>query len=114
MKNKKLIHVATLGQPQGLRGGIKINIHTANSLSFESLSQFFLEDGISEISFKSFKKIGKKYVSIINGCNDRDAAEAYRGKKIFTYRENFPNTNDNKYYVSDLIGCKVINKEKEK
>jgi len=113
MTNKKIIHVATFGQPQGLRGEIKINIHTSNFESFKNLNQFFMEDGISKIIFKSFRVIGKKYASFIKGCEDRNTAETYKGKKIFTLRKNLPNINIHEYYVTDLIGCKVINKEKK-
>ena len=113
MKNKKMIHVATFGQPQGLRGEIKINIHTSSFESFKCLNQFFMEDGISKLIFKSFRTIGKKYISFIKGCENRDVAETYKGKKIFSFRENLPNINNDEYYVTELIGCKVINIEKK-
>ena len=108
-----MIHVATFGQPQGLKGEIKINIHTSNLESFKSLNHFFMEDGISKIIFKSLRGIGKKYTSFVIGCEDRDAAKTYKGKKIFSSRANLPIINDNEYYVTDLIGCKVINTEKK-
>ena len=113
MRNKKLIHVATLGQPQGLKGEIKINIHTSSFESFKNLNQFFMEDGISKLIFKSFRVIGKKNTLFIKGCENRDTAETYRGKKIFTLRENLPKINNDEYYVADLIGCKVINTKKK-
>jgi len=113
MTNKKLIHVATFGHALGLRGEIKINIYTSNLESFKSLDQFLMEDGISKIVFKSFRTIGKKYASFVKGCEDRNTVEKYKGKKIFTLKENLPNINNNEYYVTDLIGCKVINTEKK-
>jgi len=113
MKNKKLIHVATLGQPQGLRGEIKINIHTSSLDSFKHLNCFFMEDGISKVVFQSLREVGKKCVSHILGCEDRNMAETYKGKKIYCLRENLPNIKENEYYVSDLIGCKVIDIEKK-
>ena len=113
MNNRKLIHVATFGQPQGLKGEIRINIHTSSLESFRELNQFFMEDGVSKIVFKSFRIIGKKNTSFVMGCEDRDVAESYKGKKIFCLRESLPNITDNKYYINDLIGCKVINIEKE-
>ena len=113
MKNKKLIHVATFGQPQGLRGEIKINIHTTSFESFKSINQFFMEDGISKIIFSSFRTFGKKNISFISGCEDRNTAAKYKGKRIFTLRENLPNINNGEYYLTDLIGCTVINIEKK-
>ena len=111
MKDKKLIHVATFGKPQGLKGEIKLNIHTLSIESFKSLNQFFMEDGVSKIIFKSFRIIGKKHTSFILGCEDRDFAETYKGKKIFCFRENFPKLNNQEYYITDLIGCNVIDIE---
>lgn len=113
MKNDKMIHVATFGKPQGLRGEIKINIHTENLDSFKYLKEYWMEESITKIIFKSIRKIGKKYTSFIENCNDRNTAESYKGKKVFTFRNNFPITNEDEYYVSDLIGCKVINNEKK-
>ena len=113
MTNKKLIHVATFGQPQGLNGGIKINIHTSSIESFKALTHFCLEDGISKIIFKSFRTIGKKNISFIKKCDDRNNAETYRGKKIFTFRKNLPNITNGEYYINDIIGCKVVSKEKK-
>lgn len=112
MKNKKLIHVATFGQPRGLRGEININIHTTSSESFKSINQFFMEDGISKIIFNSIRTFGKKNISFIRGCEDRNTAATYKGKRIFTLRENLPNINNGEYYLTDLIGCTVINIEK--
>jgi len=113
MKNNKLIHVATFGQPQGLRGEIKINVHTSSFESFKSFKNFFMEDGISKLIFKSFRIIGKKNTLFIEGCEDRNTAETYKGKKIFTLRKNLPSINQGEFYVSDLIGCKVMNTKKK-
>ena len=111
MKNKKLIHVATFGQPQGLGGEIRINIHTTNLESFKNIKNFFMEDGVSEILFKSLRTNGTKYISVVNGCEDRNTAEMFKGNKIFSFREDLPVIKDDEYYVSDLIGCKVMNVE---
>ena len=114
MKNKKLIHTATFGQAKGLQGEIKINIHTESLKSFKMINQFFMEDGISQIIFKSIKANGSKYTAFIEGCKNRDIAETYKGKKIFTFRKNLPKiNNNNEFYVNDLIGCKVFNKQKK-
>ena len=113
MQKKELVHIGTFGQPQGLKGDIKINIFTSSLESFKMLENFFKEDGKSSWIFKSLRKIGKKNIGSIEGCEDRDAALEFKGKHIFAFRENFPKTNNNKYYVVDLIGCEVINMKKE-
>ena len=113
MKKKDLVHVATFGRPQGLKGDVKINIFTSSFESFKMLKSFFMEDGKSSLIFTSLRQIGKKNIGSIEGCEDRDAALDFKGKHIFAFRENFPKTNNDEYYVLDLIGCKVINMKKK-
>ena len=109
MKKKEFVQVGIFGQPQGLNGGIKINIFTSNLKSFKKLKSFFMEDGKSSLIFTSLHKIGKKNIGFIEGCEDREAALDFKGKYIFVLRENFPKTNNDEYYVVDLIGCEVVN-----
>ena len=44
MKKKELVHVGTFGQPQGLKGDIKINIFTSSFESFKMLKNFFIQE----------------------------------------------------------------------
>ena len=113
MKKKKFVQVGIFGQPQGLNGDIKINIFTSSFESFKMLKSFFMEDGKSSLIFTSLRKIGKKNIGSIEGCEDRDAALNFKGKHIFAFRENFPITNNDEYYVLDLIGCEVFNVKQE-
>ena len=113
MKKKKLVHVGTFGSPQGLKGDIKINIFTSSPESFKLLKNYFNEDGSSVLIFSSIRKIGKRYVVSLDGCNDRDTALNFKGKKIFSFRENFEKANDDEYYVIDLINCEVFDMKKK-
>ena len=45
MKNKNLVHIGTFSNPLGLKGEIKIIMHTLNLDSFTSLSPYLKEDG---------------------------------------------------------------------
>ena len=42
---------------------------------------------------------------------DRNAAEALRGARIFVSRAFFPQTAEDEYYWVDLIGLDVVNRE---
>tara|TARA_B100001540_G_C15749854_1_gene616400 strand:+ start:117 stop:626 length:510 start_codon:yes stop_codon:yes gene_type:complete len=109
MEKNGLIHVATFGHPQGLKGGIKINILTSSFESFKKLKNYFIESNKSNLIFQSIKKIGKNYVVFLKDCNDRDQATYYVGKKIFVLRKDFPKIKYNEYYKIDLISCDVFN-----
>ena len=108
MKEKKLVHVGTFGQPQGLKGEIKINIFTSSLESFKLLKKYFIEDEKSVLIFKRIHLIGKKVIGSIEICNDRNTALLYKGKHILALRENFPQTKDSEYYIVDLIGCEIL------
>ena len=111
MVNEELVLMATFGQPQGLKGDIKINIFSSSLESFKNLKDFFIENDLSPVNFTKIKIIGKKTIATLEGCKDRDSALKLKGKNIFVSRENFPKINNNEYYVIDLIKCKVLDKK---
>ena len=108
MKKKDYIHVGTFGQPQGLKGEIKINIFTVSLESFKILKSYFIDENKSILINKKIKQVGKKIIASIENSKDRDEALSFKGKQIFTLRENFPKTKNNEFYVIDLIGSKVV------
>ena len=113
MKKNNLIHVGTFGQPQGLKGDIKINILTSSLESFKILKNYFTEDGKIIFYFTALRKVGKKNIASLKGCEDRNAALEYKGINIFSSKENFLTISEDEYYVIDLIGCDVFNVEKK-
>ena len=113
MKKNDLVHVGTFGQPQGLKGDIKINILTSSFESFKILKNYFMEDGKTIFHFTALRKIGKKNIATLEGCEDRNAALDYKGMHVFSSKENFSKISEDEYYVIDLIGCRVFNVEKE-
>lgn len=113
MKKNDLVHVGTFGQPQGLKGDIKINILTSSFESFKMLKNYFIQDGKTILHFTALRKIGKKNIASLEGCEDRNAALDYKGKYIFSSKENFLEIGEDEYYVIDLIGCAIFNAEKE-
>ena len=113
MKKNDLVHVGTFGQPQGLKGDIKINILTTSLESFKILKNYFMYDGKTIFHFTALRKIGKKNIASLEGCEDRNAALDYKGIHIFSSKDNFSKISEDEYYVIDLIGCEVFNIKKE-
>jgi len=113
IKKNDSVHVGTFGQPQGLKGDIKINILTTSLESFKILKNYFMEDGKTILHFTALRKIGKKNIATLEGCEDRNAALDYKGVHIFSSKENFSKISEGEYYVIDLIGCNVFNIEDE-
>ena len=54
---------------------------------------------------------GDGIVAAIHDLNDRDAAEALKGGRIFVARSSFPTADEGEFYWVDLIGLAVVNRE---
>ena len=57
------------------------------------------------------KEHGDLVIASAQDLDDRDAAEALRGARVFVSRASFPTATDGEYYWVDLIGLTVVNRE---
>ena len=117
MKKSENIHIGHCTTPHGIRGEFSFVLYNFEnsvlhdgaivSLLPRSNSSSVPQDGkeykISKI------KIGNKAIVKLEGVNDRTAVEAMVPFDIFFARDNFPETNENEYYLNDLLGLEVIN-----
>ena len=108
MNKSDLVHVGTFGAAIGLKGEIKINLSTSNVEVFKSFDCLYNFDCSIEWKFDFITMRQKKCVAKLSHCKSRSEAEVLKNKKIYTSKKNFPSTKDNEYYVSDLIGCKIM------
>lgn len=56
---------------------------------------------------------GDLVVASAQDLDDRDAADALRGGRIFVPRSSFPTAGEGEYYWVDLIGLSVVNRQGE-
>lgn len=54
---------------------------------------------------------GSCVVASVQGFEDRDAAQALRGMRVFVSRASFPTPGEDEYYWVDLIGLAVVNRQ---
>jgi 16S rRNA processing protein RimM len=54
---------------------------------------------------------GDDVLAAVHGIDERNAAEALRGARIFVSRGSFPSTAEDEFYWVDLIGLDVSNRE---
>jgi 16S rRNA processing protein RimM len=53
---------------------------------------------------------GDGVVATVQDLDDRDAAEALKGARIFVARASFPTPDEGEFYWVDLIGLDVVNR----
>lgn len=56
---------------------------------------------------------GDVVVATADGLEDRNAAEALKGARVYVSRSAFPTPDEDEFYWVDLIGLDVLNKEGE-
>ncbi len=108
MLNKQNLHIATIGKCVGLRGELKLHLHTDFIDQFTPNSKFYINKNefllIEEYTHsKSLVKFKNYY--------DRTAATKLVNKKLFsTVEESQKNCHleEGEYFWFDMIGSKVL------
>ena len=114
------IEVGRIADAWGIKGWFKVVPHSADPEAlFASKNWFLLPTergaqsftGVALLSVKEAKEHSDTVVATANGVDDRTAAEALRGSRIFISRSHFPKAAEDEYYWVDLIGLDVVNRE---
>jgi 16S rRNA processing protein RimM len=65
------------------------------------------------LQVKQAREQGDVVVVTAEGLEDRNAAEALKGARVFVSRSAFPTPDEDEFYWVDLIGLDVVNREGE-
>ncbi len=114
------IEVGRIADAWGIKGWFKILPYSADPEALFSSKHWFLLpsekgaktfSGTAQLSIKEAKTHSGTVVAWADGIDDRSAAEALRGARIFVSRTRFPAASKDEYYWVDLIGLNVVNRE---
>ena len=100
-----------ISAPFGVRGWVKVQPNTAAAQNLLAYKTWWVEDGGEwrDCSVAQAKVHGRTVVAKLDGCEDRDAAIALRGKLVAVPRAELPGTRSGEYYWADLMGLAVVN-----
>ena len=118
------IEVGRILDAWGVKGWVKILPHSTHPEALFSAKSWFLQapeakyrpgftvfSGTVSLNVAEAKTHSDTVVAKITGIDDRNAAEALRGARIFLPRSSFPAASKDEYYWVDLIGLNVVNRE---
>ncbi len=99
----------TIVRPQGIRGGVKVDTDLDDPAFLSRIHRVFIRDGgeMRPYGVRTLKRQGRAVVMELENADDRNAAEALRGKTLFLTRSDHP-LPENTNLISDLIGCRII------
>lgn len=108
----------------GIKGWVRILPHSADTSALLASSRWFLQppearfargfsafSGCVGVGVTEVKPHTDGLVAQLEGVDDRNAAEALKGVRIYLPRSAFPATPEGEYYWVDLIGLDVVNRE---
>ncbi len=101
--------------PFGIRGWVKIQPFTEEIDGLLDYPAWYVGRGDDwrEVAVLESEGHHQIVVARLAGCNDRDAAAALKGREVGVLRGALPETAENEYYWSDLIGLEVVNVQGE-
>ena len=106
----------------GVKGGIKVKAFAADPQALFSTKRWFLQPpeasrpGPAGAAFPKLLRVvqareqGDVVVATVQDLQDRDAAEALKGARVFVPRTSFPTPEEGEHYWIDLIGMGVMNR----
>jgi len=114
------IEVGRIADAWGIKGWFKVLPYSATPEALFSSRQWYLQPaergartffGTLKLRVKEAKDHSGGVVASAHAVDDRSAAEALRGARIFVARGSFPSTAVDEFYWVDLIGLEVVNRE---
>ena len=99
----------------GVRGALRIAPYSASPealFSCRCWSALLPDGNVQPLHITRVREAGSgDLVASVQGIDDRDAALALKGARLFVPRADFPALPEGEYYWVDLIGLRVINRE---
>ena len=117
MSGNDIVVLGRLADPYGIRGWLKLHAFGDDPLDWAEMPVWWISrDGESwrECGLKSLKVHNNGLVVLLDGVDDRSAAEAAKGLLVGAPRSALPIPEEGEFYWSELIGLDVINTADEK
>jgi 16S rRNA processing protein RimM len=107
MEQPDLICIGAIIGAFGVKGELRVKSFCANPADIGAYGPLTSEDGKNSYDLRVIGPIKSGYACRIKGVQYKDQADAMRGIRLCTNRENLPNLPDDEYYHADLVGLDV-------
>jgi len=93
----------------GVRGELRVKLHNPGSEVLDRRKSIVLRDGaaMTEHRVSARRRHQDMLLITIDGCDDRDAAIALRGREVCVPRDQLPQLAPGEYYLLDLVGLRA-------
>jgi 16S rRNA processing protein RimM len=114
------VEVGRIQDAWGVKGWFKVLSHSADPQALFSSKRWVILPserglktftGVRKLAIREAKTHSDTVVATAQDIDDRSAAEALKGARVFVARSSFPTADKDEYYWVDLIGLAVVNRE---
>ncbi len=107
---QKYLCIGIILKPHGVRGDVKVQPITDDPARFGSLKQIYFQKGGEYVGCKvTMSRLGGNFAYLhVAGYDSVEAAESLRNEHIYVDRANAVALPEGRYFVADLVGCKVF------
>ncbi len=103
--------IGAIAGPQGVRGGMRVKAFTSEPDAVAGYGPVTDETGKRRFELRITGHSRGLPVVKIAGVEDRDAAQALKGTRLYVARSALPETEENEYYHADLVGLEAEDTE---
>ncbi|WP_281955846.1 ribosome maturation factor RimM [Pseudophaeobacter arcticus] len=103
-----LICVGAIAGSYGVRGEVRLKSFCAQPEEIETYSPLTSEDGSQSYSITLTRAVKGGFCGRIAGVETKEQADALKGLRLFTSRDQLPTLPSDEYYHADLIGVEVF------
>ena len=111
---KQFIETGRIVGTHGVRGEMRLEVWADSPAFLSGMKRLYLsEQGDKQISLLAARPHKNICILKVKGVDTIEEAEKYRGKVVYINRDD-KKLEKGRYYIQDLIGCKVFHHETEK
>ena len=99
--------VGVITGPHGIKGGFKIKSFCQDPSAIKNYNPLKVQGTSTTLNITIISRLNDMFQVKSENIKDRDNAIALKGKLLFASRQKLPQTNDEEYYFTDLLGLAV-------
>ena len=107
--------IGQLKKPYGIKGWLWVFSDTDDRTAIFKMQPWYMKTamGMKPLTVKAWREQGTGIVAQFEQVPDRNVAETMNGVTLWVEQDVLPETGEDEYYWSDLIGVRVFNEQDE-
>ena len=117
MTDVRWVALAEVARPHGVRGEMRVKVYNSDSELLPSLREVLVRrrEGLERsVRLQFVRAADAGYLLVkLEGVDDRDAAELFRGAELCVRRDAFPPLEEGEFYACDVVGARLFGPDGE-